>query len=465
MAALSGKLVRDDHRAVLVGLSGGLDSVVLLHALASMPARPGALRAIHVHHGLHADAERWANACQRICDGVAVPLTIDRVEVVRDGGEGPEAAARKARHLAFETALRDDEVLALAHHQDDQAETFLLRALRGSGPDGLGAMQPWRSFGCGWLWRPLLDVPRTELLAYAQQHALQWIDDSSNADVAFDRNFLRHRVLPLLRERWPRADAALARSAALSAEATALLETEDAHLLAQVRGIDPKTLDVASLSLLPEARRARLLRCWIATLDLPPLPATGVARIESQLLAACAGSKAKFAWAGAAIRRWRGLLHADIQREPLPSDWQAGWDGASPLPLPTGGVLRLESAAGAASATSFPASPSIRQEPPADPAPAIAWPLTVHARHGGERITLPGRSHSHALKHVLQDLGVPPWVRARLPLVSAADGELLAVGDLVCSAGFDRWLRERGARLVCSDSPREEKGPRESGSA
>ncbi|MCI4566853.1 tRNA lysidine(34) synthetase TilS [Lysobacter sp. CFH 32150] len=413
---------------VLVGLSGGLDSIALLHVLAaSHEIRARGLRAIHVHHGLHRDADAWTMHCQRVCDELAVPLAIVRIEVERDSGEGLEAAARKVRHAAFEAELREEEVLALAHHRDDQAETFLLRALRASGPDGLGAMRAWRRFGRGWLWRPLLGVPRSELLAYAQQHALHWIDDPSNADTDLDRNFLRHRVMPLLRERWPGAEAAFAQSATLSAETSELLAEGDALALASARTLDAHTLARDTLRALPPARRGRVLRLWIATLGLPPLPAEGVARIEAELLDARVDAEPEFAWHGATVRLWRDLLHAGRQRRPLPSDWDAAWDGATPLRLPTGDTLALQGAAG------------------------FDAPLRVHARQGGERITLPRRAHSHALKHVLQDFGVPPWVRERLPLLSNAAGAVMAAGDLVYSAEFDTWLHAHGARLAWSD--------------
>ncbi len=429
MAALHHILPDAGNRPVLVGLSGGLDSVVLLHLLAGVAAiRARGLRTIHVHHGLHPDADTWAAHCQAACDALGVPLQIARVEVVSNRGDGPESAARKARHAAFDAALHDGEALALAHHRHDQAETFLLRALRGSGPDGLGAMRAWRTFGRGWLWRPLLDVARGDLLAYATQHGLDWIEDPSNTDTTLDRNFLRHRVLPLLRERWPHADAAFARSAALSAEAVDLLDEEDARALATVRGADPHVIDMSALLRWPAARRARLLRRWTAELGLPALPWEGVARIEHALLAARPDSDAEFAWAGAVIRRWRGLLQGDWQRAPLPPDWQATWDGRESLPLPCGGSLILQGANG------------------------FDAPLQVHARRAGERIALPGRAHSHALKHVLQELGVPPWVRGRLPLVSDAAGALLAVGDLVYSAKFDAWLHACNARLVWSQA-------------
>ncbi|MCL1633152.1 tRNA lysidine(34) synthetase TilS [Luteimonas sp. SX5] len=411
-------------RPLHIGFSGGVDSTALLHLLSGIAAaRDAGLRAIHVHHGLSPQADAWAAHCRRVCDALAIPLTVLRVEVARDGGEGPEAAARKARHAAFGSVLGEDEVLVTAHHRDDQAETFLLRALRASGPDGLGAMRPLRKFGRCWLWRPLLGIPRSALSAYAREQDLSWIEDASNDDVSLDRNYLRHRVLPLLRERWPHADPAFALSAALCAESSALLADGDVAALADVRSLDPNALDAERLERIPMARRARVLRHWIEELALPPLPAQGIAAIEQDLIEAEPDAEAAFAWSGAVVRRWRGLLHADWQRPALPVDWSTEWDGRTPLTLPDGGELALEGA------------------------DRFDRPLRAHARQGGERIALPGRDHSHALKHVLQDLGVPPWERTRLPLLS--DGvDVFAAGDLVYSAAFDTWLRERGARLV-----------------
>jgi tRNA(Ile)-lysidine synthase len=409
---------------VLVGFSGGLDSSVLLQWLAAHPTTHSGLRAIHVHHGLQPQADAWSAHCEAACAAFGVPLQVARVDVPRDHGLGPEGAARAARHAAFAEALREGEVLALAHHREDQAETFLLRALRASGPDGLAAMRAWRRHGRGWLWRPLLATSRAEILEHARQAGLDWIEDPSNADIAPDRNFLRHELLPLLQHRWPQASAALARSAALCAEAGELLDAEDQRALDAAGAGTADTLDAAALRALPAARRARALRRWIAALELPPLPASGLAAIEADLLVAAADAQARFEWAGAAVQRWRGLLHAGIQRAPLPEDWRCEWDGAGPLALPGGGSLRLQGVSG------------------------FEAPLMVHARHGGERIVLPGRDHAHALKHVLQDLGVPPWVRERMPLLSNVDGIVLAAGDVASSATFDAWLRARGARLV-----------------
>jgi tRNA(Ile)-lysidine synthase len=406
--------------SILVGFSGGLDSSVLLHLLAHSPLRSNGLRAIHVHHGLHPDADAWTAHCKSLCAGLGIALTVVRVEV-RDSGHGPEAAARAARHAAFERELRDGEILVLAHHSDDQAETFLLRALRGSGPDGLGAMRAWRAFGRGWLWRPLLAQPRESLRDYATAHELRWIEDPSNADERFDRNFLRERVMPLLRERWPQADSTFARSAALSADAAdALARIDDAALDAL---LDGDTLPAFAVRALPADARARLLRRWIAHLGLPPLPADGLRRIESELLPAAVDRIPHYDWRDARIVQWRGRLHASRRGEYWPPDWRSDWDGSKPLALPDGGTLSLEGA------------------------PRFDAMVRARARVGGERIVLPGRTHSHQLKHVLQERGLPPWERARLPLLFAADGSLLAAGTDILAAPFAQWLEERGARL------------------
>ena len=423
-APLARAVARDDGRPVVAAFSGGLDSCVLLHLLAAAPRiRAAGLRALHVHHGLHPDADAWAAHCQTVCDALGVALTVARVQVDRTAGLGLEGAARAARHAAFADALGDDEILALAHHRDDQAETFLLRALRSAGPDGLAAMRPWRRLGRGWLWRPLLDQPRAALHAHALAQGLRWIEDPGNASIDHDRNFLRHAVLPRLRERWPQAADALARSAALCAEGADLLAAEDAAMLATARRA-PRDLAVEALHALPTSRRARVVRHWIADLGLPPLPAQGVAGIERSLLSAPRDARARFDWHGARIQRWRDLLHADWLRPPLAATWTTTWDGRAPLALPTGDTLALEGATG------------------------FDAPLRVHARRGGERLRLPGRAHSHTLKHLLQDAAMPPWQRDRLPLLSAPDGTLLAAGDTLLAAPLAQWLGARGARLA-----------------
>lgn len=443
MPTLSIDLPDGGATPLLVGFSGGVDSTVLLHLLADAGL---SLRALHVHHGLHADADAWAAHCRSTCESLGIPLIVARVEVTR-AGAGLEAAARDARHAAFADHLRDGETLVLAHHRDDQAETVLLRLLRSSGTGGLAAMRTRRVFGRGEVWRPLLDIPRADLLAYAQTKGLSWIEDPSNTDESLDRNFLRARVLPLLAERWPQATSAMARSAALLAEEARLLDGETAKRLALVQGVDPAVLAVDGLLALDPAWRHRVLRAWIAALGLPPLPGAAFACIDDEMLPVRSDAEPEYRWAGCVLRRWRNLLHAEVARPALPADWQAEWSGAEPLALPSGDRLAFAHVGAGMTATTR----SDGELVAARSAPTRARPaptMVVRGRRGGERITLPGRQHSHALKKVLQDLGVPIWERERLPLLFADDGELLAVGDLAMSARLAAWCEGTGKRLA-----------------
>ena len=204
-----------------IALSGGIDSTALLHALSALCRRypDNRLRAMHVNHGLQAAAAAWSSQCEQRCAALAVPLTILTVHVPESGGQGLEAAAREARYAALHDALSPGELLLTAHHRDDQVETLLLRLLRGAGPQGLASISSRRPFGPGTLLRPLLDIGRDEIEAYAHGAGLDWIEDPANADEQFDRNFVRHRVVPLLRERWPGLGETLPRAARLSGEA------------------------------------------------------------------------------------------------------------------------------------------------------------------------------------------------------------------------------------------------------
>jgi len=207
VTAAVGRTLAELHgKRILVGLSGGIDSVVLLHTL----AQQGKVAAAHIHHGLSPNADRWARFCRRLCKQLGVPLTVRRVRVAKKG-EGVEAAARTARYAAL--AKLPFDVLALAHQLDDQAETVLMNLLRGAGPRGARGMPKRASFHGRVLVRPLLDVPREAITAYAREHRLKWVEDESNASDAFTRNFLRLRIAPLLSERYPRWREALARAA------------------------------------------------------------------------------------------------------------------------------------------------------------------------------------------------------------------------------------------------------------
>jgi len=409
-------------KPVLVGFSGGLDSTVLLHLLANDPARNGDhLRALHVHHGLQPAADDWAQHCQRIGQQWGVPVDIAHVQV-RVKGQGVEAAARQARYHAFAQHLLPGHWLAVAHHVDDQAETFLLRALRGSGIDGLAAMRPLRSLGNGQLWRPLLNIPRAQLQRYAQQHNLHWIEDPSNKDPAFERNFLRHQILPLLAQRWPHAARNFARSADLLAQSARLLSRHDSQALHHCLHAD-SSVSVSALQHYSAEQQARLLRRWIEQRQLPALPAQGIKQVCAWLQARPSDRQPAFHWQNAFIRYWQGHLHAHLALKPWPSHWQIRWDGRDALALPDGGQLTLHGA------------------------DHFAQTLTVRSRQGGERIQLPGRAHSHKLKHCLQTSHIRPWLRDHLPLLCEDNGQVLAAGDQIISARLAQWLAQHQARL------------------
>ncbi|MDR0278663.1 MAG: tRNA lysidine(34) synthetase TilS [Paucimonas sp.] len=387
-----------------VALSGGLDSSVLLHLLASLEHRP-TLRAVHIHHGLQSVADTWPEHCRRLCDSLGVDLLVRRVQV--EQGASLEQAARTARYDAFAEILQTDEILLTGQHREDQAETLLLRLLRGAGLRGLAAMPPQRALGAGRLVRPLLDVSRTELLAYARDHGLGWIDDPSNGDTRFSRNYLRHQVIPALTSRWPQASRSLARAAGHLAEAGELLdELARDDLLLESPEPFPwlclPSLHLPGLLRLSAARQRNALQFWLG--PLTRLPDTDHWASWNDLRDACAD----------AAPVWRltdGELHRAGERIYwLGGDWLRSpgevpcWsDPLHPLELPGNGCVALGGTrAGQA--------------------------LRIAYRQGGESMTLPGRGRRD-LKRLLNERQVPSFVRSRLPLLFAGE-RLVAVANL-----------------------------------
>lgn len=349
------------------------------------------------------------------------------VAVRPEAGESLEAAARRVRHGEFARALSPGEMLLLAHHRDDQAETVLLRLLRGAGVHGLAAMAPVRPQGAGMLARPLLDVPRRAIDEYARRHGLVWVEDPSNQDAGFDRNFLRLQVLPRLAERWPGADATLARAAENASEAAWLLDELAAEDLAAVAA--GSRLRLEPLRALSPRRQRNLLRYWIraAGREVPDR-----ARLEAgldALLRAGSDRLPELVWPQGRIRRYRGELYLAQSGPPAPLR-PIRWDLSAPLPLPDG---RLE------------AVPAMGEGLRADLAGRAD--VSVRPRLGGERCRLAGRSHSQSLKKLLQEAGVAPDERGRLPLLYVGE-RLAAVADRWICEGFQAAPGGPGLRLV-----------------
>lgn len=419
-------------RKFLCAFSGGLDSTVLLHAAARIPGLQ--LRAVHIHHGLHADADRWTEHCIEACRELGIELEVIRVEVKKDEGKGTEAAARHARYQAIAKHIGNDEILLTAHHRQDQAETLLLRLLRGSGSHGLAAMRALSSSHGFQQLRPLLSVAKAELQAYAEAGKLSWIEDPSNSKTDFDRNFLRHEIMPMLEKRWPHAIDGFARSAELLAQEHQCLREQSLHFLAQVQGVDERALSLAALMQHSKAWRAQILRAWTESLATAPLPAHLLQEIELTLLTARPDAEAHVQWSGSQMTRWRDCLYLSAPEAEIPGDWQQAWNGSDTVNLPNGDQWFFESAAGVTGIAE-----NIQKE--------FAGDLWIRPRQGGEKILLEKRLHHSIIKNCLQELGVPPWERRRLPLVFSAAGECLAVGDVLLSARFEAFCRAHGTRF------------------
>lgn len=392
-----------------VALSGGLDSSVLLHLLAGLAQREALppLSAIHIHHGLQPVADAWPAHCRQLCDALGVPLQVLVVRV--RSGASLERAAREARYAAFEAALAAGEVLLLAQQRDDQAETLLFRLLRGAGVRGLAAMPPSRALGAGHLLRPLLQCSRAELLAYAVAHRLSWLDDPSNADCRFSRNYLRHRVMPVLAGRWPQAAAAMARTAEHLGEAAQLLDELARQDLAAAQApgayawLDLPNLALAPLRALSAARQRNALRYWLR--ELTPMPDSDH----------WAGWQALRDAADDAAPVWR-LAAGELRR----ADERLWWLTGDWLQVPAPPAVQLC----ANQPIRLPGNGSVRID---GRLPAAAdWHLAY--RRGGEWMNLPGRGQRD-LKRLLNERQVPAFVRGRLPLLWCA-GELRAVANL-----------------------------------
>ncbi len=396
----------------VIAFSGGLDSTVLAHALAQCSGVP--VLTIHVDHALQTDSADWSEHCAQIAAALKIEFRSLRVDVQLESGKGPEASAREARYAALHAELNDDDWLLSAHHREDQAETLLLNLIRGSGPAGVAGIGNIRRFGPGWLVRPMLNVDRADILQYATDQGLQWIEDPSNADRRFDRNFLRHDVLPRLKERWPDIAARLQRSAGHAGEASQLL-IELAAIDLEFLGSRPARLPIDGLAELSAARQRNVIRFALRGLGLSTPPAMQVGRILNEVIPARVDAQPLVSWPGASVRRYRNGLY--LLPENLAEAIETTSISGEKLELGDGlGTLHFEAGA------DIGISPELLGEG-----------LTIKSRIGGEEFQPQGQLHTRKLKKLLQEAGVVPWMRDRLPLVYSGE-RLVAVGDL--------WLAE-----------------------
>lgn len=383
---------------IWVAYSGGVDSHVLLHSLVKYTqARP---IAVHIHHGLQAAADGWVEHCRTQASHLGITIEIIKVDAQPQPGQSPEQAARQARYEAIKNLLKPHDLVLTAHNQDDQAETLLLQLFRGAGPKGLAAMPALMNFGVGQLSRPLLAVARADIEAYATAHQLHWVEDPTNLATHYDRNFLRNDIIPLIKQRWPSLNTVLSRSSLLQSEASELLEDLAEQDCVTVQGSKPNTLSVSAILKLSKARQRNSIRHWIHTLNLPTPTQQQLAVLLHDVLTAEPDKNPLLHWPGAEVRRYRDDIYAMPPLPPFDPSLVLHWNRESPLVLPN----QL--------GTLDPNHPSL---------PPYPQPVIIRFRQGKERLKLPNRQGSHSLKHLMQEWGIPPWLRDRIPLIYVDD--------------------------------------------
>jgi tRNA(Ile)-lysidine synthase len=451
----------ENAAGLVVGVSGGADSACLLSALAELrrerrgrerersrgsarhrgnlvsPAESAAqllpLRAVHVDHGLQAASSALRESCRALCSRLEVPLTV--IEVSVDAiGESLEAAAREARYRAFASNLAPEECLLTAHHGDDQAETLLLQLLRGAGIKGLSAMPRRRRLGAGWHLRPLLQLSRRDLEAYASAHGVEAREDPMNRDPRFDRAFLRSEIWPLIIERWPSAGHALGRAARHAADAQELLDKSADAALTFLR--DGGALSVPGLRAMPAHERVNVLRRWLSEAGMVVPSSARIAEGLRQALAADSDHMPMVVWGTHALRRYRERLYVTPATIPSLLDHRE-WRVRAEARLDLGeglGFLRWVPRRGGLDAERLPAV------------------LSVRRRVGGESLKPGSRARTRRVAHLCQDMGILPWMRDVLPMIYAGDS-LIAIGDIWRDA---RWLAagdQPGLDCIWEDAP------------
>jgi tRNA(Ile)-lysidine synthase len=414
---------------ILLGLSGGVDSVVLLHLLQHLSLRCSwRLSALHVHHGINPQADAWTVFCADLCALYGVTLQVKRVDIAPLRSLGIEAAARKLRHAAL--AQQQVDFVVLAHHLDDQAETLLLQLLRGAGVRGASAMSAARHrANVPTLLRPLLNVPRSILLEYAQQHALQWVEDESNADDTYPRNFLRHRILPLLEQRFPAYRKTLLRSAQHFAEATELLDElaqQDAE-----GSIANNRLDTAKLRVLGVVRGKNLLRYFLAAQGAPIPDSTRLQEMLRQLCNARQDAQVCIDWQGWQMRRYRDHAYT-MPTLPPPVDFTVIWHGEVETSLPPPhGALHFKHVIGQGISL----------------AKLQLGVVQIRSRHGGENIRVDAARKQRNLKNLLQEHERLPWQRNLLPLLFC-DADLVCVPGIAIANTYRAQPDEAGVEVI-----------------
>lgn len=434
-----------DCRQLCVAYSGGVDSHVLLEALAEARNADSSLQisAIHIDHRIHENSAAWAKHCQKICAALKIPCQIETIDIQtfiartqldKKKKISLETAARHLRYEALKRLVPKGAALLTAHHADDQAETLLLQLLRGAGPKGLAAIPTHSMLGGTELLRPMLQFSRQEIFAEAKARKLQWIEDESNLDISFERNYLRQKIIPELKLKWPGMLKTLGRASANCYETYQLAEDlakQDYEIVCINH--EPKSesciLDGAKLTSLSAIRQRNVLRYWLEHLQLPMPSRIKLEEIQRALLPAARDAAPLVAWHGAEIRRYQNKLYAMSPLPPHDNTQIFPWQitaATTSFTLPNGlGILHASFSAQAPKTIS----------------------ISIHFRQGGERFRPRGNAHSRSLKHLMQEWSIPPWLRDRVPLIYIGD----KLASVVNYAVSEEWPKDAEIVWVIKD--------------
>jgi len=405
---------------IFVAYSGGLDSHVLLHLLTQIRRyQPGLeLTAIYINHSLSANAKYWDQHCQKTCKDLKVKYITKQVDAkIKIKDHSLEEIARNLRYEAFAKILPKNAILMTAHHANDQAETLLLQLFRGAGPKGLSGMAVKKEFAEGWLVRPLLHFSRLELLEYAKEHKLSWIEDESNTDTKFSRNLVRHTLMPIIKKNWPGITKVLNRTANLCAQTDELMQEfgrQDLILTTKIKD----AISIDALKQLSIARQCNVLRFWLYNLNLPIPSEIKIQEILRTAVNSRSDANPVIAWPGVQIRRFNGNLYAMPPLLEHDNKIVLSLDLKKKLNLPSGlGILNIKMSKDVAK--------NYQNKK-----------FSLRFRVGGEKVFIPKRKVAHELKKLMQEWQVPPWMRERIPLVYCED-QIIAVAGFYAIEGLD----------------------------
>lgn len=398
----------------LVAYSGGLDSHVLLHLCKQHSTLP--LRAIHIHHGLQDEADQWSTHCAEVCESLSVPCNTIHVDASKRSGESPEETARKVRYQALMSELQPGDCLLTAHHQDDQSETVLLQLFRGAGSAGLAAMPLISQANHCFHARPMLDFTRDEIQSYANDNDLKWVEDPSNIDTDYDRNLLRQDIIPHIKQRWSKLGDSLSKVAAQQQDVLEIIEVMAAIDLASVITQPAHTIDIVGLLNLSQARQLNVLRYWIHQYASDAPSAKVLHQVVQTVLPAVEDANPEVCWGSSEIRRFHGQLYC-LKRVDHDASKVFDWQPEETLALDELGIeLQPDELL----------AQGLKPE-------LLAKALQVSFRQGGEKIQPAGRKNTHSLKKLMQEAGIPPWERSRIPLIYLDN-------QLICVFGY--WIAD-----------------------